>query len=373
MKSPELGFGFMRLPQTEEKEIDLPLVCKMVDVCMENGFNYFDSAYVYHNGKSEGAIKASLTERYPRDAFRVATKLPAWQLKSEADTQRIFDEQLERTGLDYFDYYLLHSVEKEHVLTYDRLRCWEWGAEMKAQGKIKSFGFSFHDVPELLDKVLGERPEVDFIQLQLNYLDWENLLVRAGDCYKVARKHNKPITVMSPLKGGTLSSLRLEFNEKLKSMQPDKSISSWAMRFAASLDGVSVVLSGMSNLEQIHDNIATMRNFQPLNDAEKACLDEVKKALLDAPLSGCTTCAYCVDGSCPKNIAIPDVLRAYDTILTYGDHDRPHFFYISLMREHGKAGDCISCGKCEALCPQHLPIAELMKKSSAVLDVEFVH
>ena len=367
-KTPELGFGLMRLPQTNEKEIDIPQVCEMVDICLKNGFNYFDTAYVYHGGKSETALKAALTDRHPRESFRVATKLPPWELKTEADIQRIFDEQLARTGLDYFDYYLLHSLEDEHAATCDRFNCWDWGAKMKAEGKIKQFGFSFHDKPELLDKLLTQHPEAEFVQLQINYIDWENLLVHAGGCYEVARKHNKPIIVMSPIKGGTLAALKPELEAKLKSVSPENSISSWALRFVADLVGVEVILSGMSNMEQLNDNIATMLNPRPLTPAEKSSLDEITKVMLDVPLTGCTTCGYCAD-ACPVKIAIPDVLRAYDTILTYGDHDRPHFFYTSLIKENGKAGDCTSCGNCQPLCPQHLHIAELMKKASTVLDV----
>lgn len=251
--------------------------------------------------------------------------------------------------------------------TYDKFDCWQWAQKMKEQGLIRHFGFSFHDTPELLDKALKEHPEVDFVQLQINYIDWENKIVHSGGCYNTARKHNKPIFVMEPVKGGMLSSMRPELEEKLKAAAPKLSIASWAMRYCLSLEGVAVVLSGMSTMEQVADNIATVKNFAPFSQREKICLDEVAKEYLSTPIIGCTGCKYCVEG-CPANINIPGIISAYNTILTYGDHMRPHFYYGAITGGGGKAGSCAKCSQCESVCPQHLQITEILEKASGVFD-----
>lgn len=364
---PKLGFGFMRLPE-KGNEIDYDKLNIMVDESIKNGFTYFDTAYVYHGGESERAIKATVVDRYPRNSFAIADKLPAWELTSKEDVQRIFDEQLERTGVGYFDFYLLHSVEETHLKTYNKYDCWNWAREMKEKGLIRHFGFSYHDSPELLDKVLTEHPDVEFVQLQINYVDWENKIVHSGSCYDVARKHNKPIIIMESVKGGMLASMRPEWEAKLKSVSPDSSAASWALRFCLSLEGVAVILSGMSTHEQLLDNIETTINFKPFTEKEKRCLEEITKEFLAAPTIGCTGCRYCIDG-CPMNINIPGVISAYNTVLTYGDHDRPHFYYEGITNSGGKACSCAQCGKCETVCPQHLKISELLEKASAIFDV----
>lgn len=366
LKTPKLGFGFMRLP-TKDGEIDIDRVNSMVDAYMKNGFTYFDTAYVYHNGNSEIALKKSLVERYPRDSFTIADKLPAWELKSKEDIQKVFDEQLKRTGAGYFDFYLLHSVETTHLKKYNEFDCWNWGLKMKEKGLIRNFGFSFHDKPEMLDQILTEHPEVDFVQLQINYIDWNSDTVHSGECYEVARRHNKPIIIMEPVKGGYLASLRPEIEKKMKAVTPDKSIASWALRFCATLDGVMVVLSGMSTVEQMNDNIQTVKNLAPLSDAEKSCLKEVIEQLLSTPTVGCTGCRYCVDG-CPNEIKIPDIIKSYNTVLTYGDHDQHHYQYKEVAGDGHRAGDCIQCGQCESVCPQHLEITDILKKASKIFD-----
>ena len=365
---PKLGFGLMRLPE-EEGRINLDQVCRMVDAYLEAGLNYFDTAYVYHGGNSEKAVKEALAKRHPRDSYTVATKLPAWCMKEEADRDRIFNEQLERCGLDYFDFYLLHSIEDgSNGETYDRLNCYEWAMEKKAQGKIRHFGFSFHGSPEYLEKLLDAHPEVEFVQIQLNYADWENPVVQSGRLYEILRRRNIPIIVMEPVKGGTLAKLTPELEAKLKAVQPEKSIASWALRFVASLPGVMTVLSGMSTPGQMADNLKTFAHFEPLTDAEKAVVEDVRRTIMSVETIGCTACRYCTDG-CPMNIAIPDVFRAVNTMKLYHEEFRPKAFYRSLISQgHGCAADCVACGQCESVCPQHLPIIDLLKDASVRLD-----
>ena len=262
---PKLGFGLMRLPQKDGK-IDIEQVCRMADAYLDAGMNYFDTAYVYHDGHSEEAVKEALAKRYPRDRFMVATKLPAWQLKEEADRDRIFSEQLERCGLDYFDFYLLHSVEDgNNGDTYERLRCYDWALEKKAQGKIRHFGFSFHGSPEYLEKTLDAHPEIEFVQIQLNYADWENPVVRSGRLYDILHRRHIPMIIMEPVKGGTLAKLPPELEAKYRAFRPDASAASWALRFVGSLPGVMTILSGMSAEDQMLDNIRTFSHFDWTN------------------------------------------------------------------------------------------------------------
>ena len=365
---PKLGFGLMRLPE-QDGTIDLDQVCRMVDAYLEAGLNYFDTAYVYHGGNSEKIVKEALVKRHPRSSFTVATKLPAWCMKAEADRDRIFNEQLERTGLEYFDFYLLHSVEDgSNGETYERLNCFEWALEKKAAGKIRHFGFSFHGSPEYLEALLNAHPEVEFVQIQLNYADWENPVVQSGRLYEILHRRNVPIIVMEPVKGGTLAKLTPELEAKFKAVHPNRSLASWALRFVASLPGVVTVLSGMSTPEQVADNLRTFTRFEPLSEEEKAVVEDARKTIMSAEQIGCTGCRYCTDG-CPMNIAIPDVFRAVNTMKLYGDEFRPKAFYRSLVGQgSGRAGDCVACGQCEGVCPQHLPIIELLKDASARLD-----
>ena len=365
---PKLGFGLMRLPETDGK-IDLPHVCRMVDEYLNAGMNYFDTAYVYHGGNSEKVVKEALAKRHPRESFMVATKLPAWSLHSEADRDRIFKEQLERCGLDYFDFYLLHSVEDGgNGDTYDRLNCWEWGRQKKAEGKIRHFGFSFHGTPEYLERLLDAHPEVEFVQIQLNYADWGNPVVQSGRLYEILHSRKIPMIIMEPVKGGTLARLAPELEAKFRAAQPDASAASWALRFVGSLPGVMTILSGMSSEEQMRDNIATFSPFVPLSEEERKLVEDVTALMLNVPQIGCTACRYCTDG-CPMHISIPDVFRAINTMDLYHDEFRPKNFYQGLLGQgFGRAGDCIGCGQCEGVCPQHLPIIDLLKKASARLD-----
>lgn len=366
-KISKLGFGMMRLPE-KDGEVDIQRVCNMVDDFMKKGFNYFDTAYVYHGGKSEVVVREAVVKRYPRDAFYLATKLPAWEMKKAEDCDRIFNEQLERAGVDYFDFYLLHSIEEgNNYDTYIKYNCFEWGIEKKKKGQIKHFGFSFHGSPKLLDKILSEHPEVEIVQIQLNYADWISPIVRSGELYEVLRKYNMPIIVMEPVKGGMLANITPDLESILKKHRPDKSVASWALRFVGSLEGIMTILSGMSNEEQVKDNLETFENFEPLSDEEKQVLDEVAKALIKQPTIQCTSCRYCCDG-CPEKISIPDIISALNTMRMYGEDARPRFFYNNLMDRSGRASQCISCGQCESVCPQHLPIIEAMKEASKIFD-----
>ncbi len=367
-KMPKLGFGMMRLPQ-RDGSIDIDHVCRMVDAYMQAGMNYFDSAYVYHGGHSEEAIREALAKRYPRESFMVATKLPAWCMKDESDRDRIFNEQLARCGLSYFDFYLLHSVEDGgNGDTYERLDCYNWGIRKKAEGKIRHFGFSFHGSPEYLEQILDNHPEIEFVQIQLNYADWENPVVRSGKLYEILRRRNIPMIIMEPVKGGTLAKLTPELEAKYKTARPDASVASWALRFVGSLPGVMTILSGMSAEEQMRDNIRTFSHFEPLTESEKTLVEEVRTVMMNVPQIGCTACRYCTDG-CPMSISIPDVFRAINTMDLYHEEFRPKSFYGGLIGQgHGRAADCIACGQCEGVCPQHLPIIELLKAASARLD-----
>ena len=365
---PRLGFGMMRLPQ-ENGEINLPELCRMVDRYMAAGLNYFDTAYVYHGGKSEVAAGDAIVKRYPRDAFRIATKLPAWELKEKADRDRIFQEQLDRAGVEYYDFYLLHSIEDSNIETYESLDCFSWGLEKKQEGKIRHFGFSFHGSPKLLEEVLDRHPEVEFVQIQLNYADWVNPVVQSGELYQILAARNIPIIVMEPVKGGTLATLKPELEAKYKAVRPDASIASWALRFVASLPGVMTILSGMSSDAQMEDNIKTFVNFEPLSEEEKRTVEEVRTIMLNIEQIGCTSCRYCCDG-CPMGISIPDIFRAVNTMTLYKEEFRPKAFYRGLINTgaSGKASDCIGCGQCESVCPQHLPIIRLMNQAAMKLD-----
>ncbi|MBR1832169.1 MAG: aldo/keto reductase [Ruminiclostridium sp.] len=366
-KMPKLGFGLMRLPE-KDGAINYDEVCKMVDKYMSAGLNYFDTAYVYHGGRSEVAARECVVKRYPRDSFYLATKLPAWELKTEEDRDRIFDIQRERAGVDYFDYYLLHSIEEGgNYNTYERLNCFEWGVKKREEGKIKHFGFSFHGSPALLEKLLDDHPEVEFVQIQLNYADWDNPVIASGKLYEILHERNIPIIVMEPVKGGTLASPVPEIIGLFNVERPGASAASWALRFVGSLPGVMTILSGMSNDAQMTDNISTFTDFEPISEKEKEVIEKAKDIMLGKPTIGCTSCRYCCDG-CPQGIKIPDVFSLVNAVRVYGNDWRAKNFYNSHIAPVSRAGDCIACGQCEGVCPQHLPIIELLKAASEQFD-----
>lgn len=366
LSNSKLGFGLMRLPKDKQSQIKLDEVQRMVDSYMERGFNYFDTAYVYEG--SEEAIRQTLVEKYPRDVYTLADKLPAWKLTCQEDVERIFQESLNRTGVDYFDFYLLHSVEKSHYPTYEKYQCFDFIQEMKKQGKIKYMGFSFHDDADFLDKVLTEHPEIDFVQLQLNYLDWENGVIQSRRNYEVARKHHKPIVVMEPIKGGTLASFSDDIEKIYKDYAPQKSIASWALRYIASLEGVMTILSGMSNAQQMNDNLDTMTHFEKINNEEAKLIKQVTDQVLSYPTIPCTKCRYCTPG-CPMHIQIPDLFTAYNSAKMYGENRRYQTYYKDHSTgDYQPAKACIACGQCESVCPQHLEIISLLKEVSEVFD-----
>ncbi len=364
----KLGFGLMRLPQNDPNnasDIDIEQVKKMVDMFIENGFTYFDTAWMYHAFASENVTKTALVDRHPRDSFTLATKLHAGFFNSLEERDTVFNAQLEKTGAGYFDYYLLHGIEAAMYPKYEELDCFNWILDKKAEGLVRHAGFSFHDTPELLDEILTKHPEMEFVQLQINYLDWESPWVHARECYETARKHDVPIIIMEPVKGGTLAKIPEEAEKLFKSYAPDMSISSWAIRFAASLPGVMVVLSGMSSLEQIRDNISYMKDLKPLTDEEMKICFKVADIINDQIAVPCTGCSYCTEG-CPRHIAIPQFFSLYNEDMREKLEEKGwtinYTNYEMLCSKFGKASDCIACGQCESVCPQHLPIIDDLKK-----------
>lgn len=362
----KLGFGLMRLP-TLNGEIDLEQVKAMVDRFMEAGFTYFDTAYIYHGGKSEVAAGEALVRRYPRASFQLATKLPMWAVQKPEDMERIFRTQLDRTGAGYFDYYLLHALGQENYALSERYGAWQFCRELKEQGLIRRLGFSFHDDAQRLEQILTAHPEAEFVQLQINYADWENARVQSRLCYETALRHGKPIIVMEPLKGGALAAMPPEIQRMFRQANPGASIASWAMRYAASLDGVMMVLSGMSSLEQMDDNVGYMSAFEPLTDAERAIVSAVVERLEQVPTIPCTACRYCVD-DCPQKIDIPGVFESFNNYTLYDNLDGAKGHYRWVTSDGGKASDCISCGACEGHCPQHIRIPELFRDIVKVLE-----
>ena len=366
---PKLGFGLMRLPE-KDGAIDIEQVSQMADAYMEAGFNYFDTAYVYHGGNSEKVVKEAIVKRFPRESFTIATKLPAWFLHSPEDRDKVFQEQLDRCGVDYFDFYLLHSLEDgNNYDTYEKYDCFNWGIKKRDEGRIRHFGFSFHGTPELLVQVLDKHPEIEFVQIQLNYADWDNKIVHSGELYEILRDRNIPMIIMEPAKGGKLACLDDECAEILKAIRPDKSIASWAFRYVGSLPGIATILSGMSTPEQMEDNTKTFTDFEPLSDEELQAIDKVKEIMNLVELAGCTACKYCVEG-CPMGISIPDVISAVNTKRKFPGDMRPQFFYNGLVDRYSHASDCIACGQCEGVCPQHLPIISLMQEAVEKFESE---
>ena len=352
----ELALGMMRLPVTLDKKIDYDKTNQLVDYFLEQGFRKFDTAELYHDTQSESAIRECIVKRHQRDSFEIADKLTSWRIPAESSAEEFFQKQLQVTGLEYFDRYLLHSVEEKIYPTITEKRYFDFILEKKAKGFVREVGFSFHGKPDLLDKVLTEYPEMEFVQLQINYADWDNPTVRSGECYNIARKHGKKILIMEPVNGGLLANLPPEGVKLLKAAAPDKSVASWAVRFAAGLDGVDTVLSGISNMEQMVDNAALLKDFQPLDEFELKTLQQLVALLTKIPRVGCTGCGYCLP-VCPQNLPIPNFITILNNAKMFGDLPQIRNSYKFHFAQHA-ADECINCKKCTNVCTQHLSIPE---------------
>lgn len=364
----KLGFGAMRLPLTnpeDKKSINQVELQKMVDAYLEAGFCYFDTAYPYHDMMSESAMKTALVDRYDREKYIFADKMPTMYVKAAEEYPVYFKEQLEKTGVGYFDYYLMHNMGVDRYAKTKEWGGFEFANEMKKEGKIRNFGFSFHDDADTLDRILTEHPEVDFVQLQINYLDWENRVIQSRKCYETAVKHQKPVIVMEPVKGGTLANLPKEAEELLKAYDPAASAASYALRFAASLDNVIMVLSGMSNLAQVQENTAVMSDTKPLTEEERKLLVQVTEIIQKNTEIPCTSCGYCME-VCPKNIPIPGLFGLYNNYKVTGNFSG--MYHNRMTYEKGKASDCIHCRRCVSNCPQHITIPEYLEKVKEIAE-----
>lgn len=354
----KLGFGFLRLPRLDpldENSIDFDLLCTMVDRFLERGGRYFDTAYTYLGGASEEALKKALVERYPRERYLIADKLPGFEVKTESDNQRFFEESLARCGVDYFDVYLLHGINEENYEIAQKFDQFSFLTELKASGKAKKIGFSFHDTAQLLDRILTEQPEVDYVQLQINYLDWNSVSVQSRECYETAVQHGKRVLVMEPVKGGALADIPEKASAYLRALRPDDSPARWAIRFASDPEAVDVVLSGMNSLEQIKDN---MGDFERLTQEEHAVLQQAARIICGNTAIACTGCGYCVH-SCPGRIAIPQYFALFNEYKRNpAELWKSEIVCQSISKTAGTPADCVGCGQCEKRCPQKLPVIQ---------------
>ena len=358
------GFGCMRLPMNGE-EVDYEETCKMVDTFLEKGFNYFDTAHGYLEGKSEIALRECLVKRHQREDYILVNKLTTTFFNREEEIRPFFDSQLEACGVEYFDFYLMHAQNAEYFEKYKKCRAYETAFALKKEGKVKHVGLSFHDKAEVLDEILTEYPEIEVVQIQFNYVDYDDAGIEGRECYVVCLKHNKPVIVMEPVKGGSLINLPEEA-QKIFDELSGGSNASYAIRYAASFDNMMMVLSGMSNMEQMEDNISYMKDFKPLSEKEHEAIRKVCAIFKAQDLIPCTACKYCVDG-CPKKISIPDLFADMNAKKTYKDWNS-EWYYSVHTQKGGKASDCIKCGKWEKVCPQHLQIRELLEEVAKEFD-----
>ena len=359
------GFGCMRLPMNGDK-VDEEQVCKMVDAFLEAGFNYFDTAHGYLEGMSEQAVKHCLTSRHPRESYVLTNKLSSFFFEKEEEIRPLFEKQLECCGVDYFDFYLMHAQSEEFFAKFKKCRAYETALGLKAEGKFRHFGISFHDRPEILEQILTEYPQIEVVQIQFNYVDYEDPAVESKKCYEICRKFGKPVIVMEPVKGGSLVDLPLQAMEVLEKLKGG-STASYAIRYAAGFEGILMVLSGMSAMEQMEDNIRFMKDFQPLNEQEMEAIAQVRKIFREMNLIPCTACRYCTPG-CPKHISIPDLFACMNAKKQYQNRNADYYYHNVHTSQKGKASDCIKCGKCEKECPQHLPIRDLLEAVAAEFE-----
>ena len=359
------GFGCMRLPMNGD-QVDIAETIRMVDEFLAQGFNYFDTARGYIGGKSELALKECLTSRYPREAYSLTDKLTDSYFKTEADIRPFFESQLEACGVDYFDFYLMHAQNADNFKKFKACRAYETAFALKAEGKIRHVGLSFHDRAEVLDQILTEYPQVEVVQIQFNYLDYDDIAVQSRKCYEVCRKHGKPVLVMEPVKGGSLVNLPEEAKKVLDDLHGG-SPASYAIRFAAGFPGMMMVLSGMSDLEQMKDNLSYMRDFKPLNETELAAVNKVQEIFHKMNMIPCTACRYCVEG-CPKQISIPDLFAIMNIKQLHHDWNADYYYEEVHTAPGRRASDCLKCGKCEKICPQHLPIRKLLEEIAKEFD-----
>lgn len=359
------GFGCMRLPMVDER-IDREHFCRMIDVFMDFGFNYFDTAHGYIQGQSELALRECLVSRYPRESYVLTNKLSGGFFKCEADIIPLFQQQLQCCGVEYFDFYLMHAQNKTNFEQFKACRAYEIALSLKEQGLIHHLGISFHDTADVLDRILTEYPQLEVVQIQFNYADYDDASVESRKCYDVCRKHNKPVIVMEPVKGGKLVDLPAEAKVVLDDLKGGSS-ASYAIRFAAGFDGIIMVLSGMGNIDMVLDNCGYMQNFKPLDTTEIEAVGKVRAILRGFDLIPCTACRYCIDG-CPKQIAIPDLFACINSKKLWNDWSSSHYYHDVHTVDHGKAGDCVGCGLCEEICPQHLPIRKLLLDVAAEFE-----
>lgn len=365
----KLGFGLMRLPKNEDV-IDIEQTKKMVDMFLDAGFTYFDTAWGYQG--SEDAIRQALVERYPREKFQLATKAASWvRCENKEDAEKQFYTSLERTGAGYFDFYLLHNLGDNRTEVFEKFDMWNFVAERKKEGLIKHMGFSFHSTPEELDKILTKHPEAEFVQLQINYADWEDSGVQSRACYEMARKHGKSVIIMEPVKGGLLANPPDSVQKLFLDEEPNSSFASWGIRFAADLEGIITVLSGMSNVEQMADNISFMKDFKKLSPKQKEILAKAREEMTKIPLISCTSCDYCAK-VCPNEIGISGSFKAMNNFKVYRNMKIAKGKMDWLVKDKGRkfANECVGCGACEEVCPQHLEIRSLLSEITDTFDLK---
>ncbi len=364
----KLGFGFLRLPRLDpddDKSIDWELLEELVDAFLAGGGTYFDTAYTYLDGLSEEALRKTLVERHHRASYQIADKLPTYFVKAHEDCEKFFQTQCRRCGVDYFDVFLLHWLNPENYQTAERYDEFGFLQRLKAQGRAKKIGFSYHGDASLLEKILTAHPEVDIVQLQINYLDWNDPAIEAGACYAAAARHGKEVVVMEPVKGGTLAMLPEEAQALLTAYAPTESAASWAIRFAQELDNVSIVLSGMNTMTQMQDNL---RDLPELTTEEHALLEAVCGILNRSIAIACTGCRYC-ESHCPNGIAIPDYFSIYNSYCRHpADGWKMSPVYAKIAQTHGRASDCIACGQCQSHCPQNIPITQWLPKVAKAME-----